>query len=121
MVGQRNIIINLRAFYKADYTDMIDEVTYPVIPIKCLRHFLNFIKKETRPNLCKIKIPALVAHSDTDPVINPRSATYIYERLGSPFKKIYWFQSNFHVMTVDGRRLELFNKIFDFIKEVSEA
>jgi len=96
---------------------MIDEITYPVIPSKNLRQFFSFIKKETMPNLNKIKIPALIAHSNSDPVINLKSATYIYEHLGSSFKKIYWFESNYHVMTVDEHRLELFNKIFDFIQE----
>lgn len=106
--------------YKTDYIDMMDEVTYPVIPSKNLRQFFSFVKNETIPNLNKIKIPALVAHSDSDPVIHPKSATYIYEHLDSSFKKIYWLQSHYHVMTVDEHRLELFKKIFDFIGEVEK-
>lgn len=104
--------------YRTDFIDMIDEVTYPKIPIKSLRHFFRFIKKQTRPNLEQIKIPVLVVHSDTDPVVNPKSATYIYEHLGSDLKRIYWFRSKFHTPTVDENRSELFNKILDFIKEV---
>jgi carboxylesterase len=106
--------------YKTDFTDMIDEVTYPKIPTKSLRQFFTFIKKQTRPNLKSIKIPALVVHSDTDPVVNPKSATYIYEHLGSDFKRIYWFRSKYHTATIDENRSELFNKIFDFIKEVKK-
>lgn len=97
--------------YKTDYTDMMDEITYPVIPIKSLKEFLDFIKEETVPNLKKIKVPTLVVHSNFDPVIHPKSATYIYENLGSSFKKIYWFSSNHHVITRDKRFSELFQKI----------
>lgn len=104
--------------YRTDFTDMIDEVTYPKIPTKNLRQFLGFIKNETMPVLSKIKIPALVIHSDTDPIVNPKSATYIYEHLGSDLKRIYWFRSKYHIATIDENRSELFNKILDFIKEV---
>lgn len=103
--------------YKADYTDMSDEVTYSVMPTKSLREFFNFIKEETIPCLEKINVPVFLAYSDTDPVVHPKSATYIHEHIGSDLKKIYWFPSEFHVITASARRTELFNKIFDFIKK----
>lgn len=103
--------------YRTDYTDMSDEVTYSVMPTKSLREFFNFIKQETIPNLEKINAPVFLAYSDSDPVVHPKSATFIHERIGSDFKKIYWFPSEFHVITADARRAELFNKIFDFIKK----
>ena len=96
--------------YKTDYTDM---------STKNLREFFNFIKNETIPNLEKVKIPTLVAQSDTDPVVKPKSATYIFEKLGSIFKRIYWFPSEFHVLTIDARRAELFQKIYHFIQSIS--
>ena len=104
--------------YRTDFTDMLDEVTYPKIPAKSLREFLYFIKNETKPNLEKIKVPALVVHSDSDRVINPKSATYICEHLGSPLKRLYWFSSHFHTATADEHRSELFEKIYNFINEV---
>jgi carboxylesterase len=104
--------------YRTDFTDMIDEVTYPKMPTKSVRQFLSFIKNNTKRYLNEVKIPALVVHSDTDPVVNPKSATYIYEHLGSEFKRIYWFRSKYHTATIDENRSELFNKILDFINEV---
>jgi len=103
--------------YRTDYTDSLDEVTYSKIPIKSVRQFLRFIKTNVRPILCKINVPTLVVHSDNDRVIHPRSATYIYERLGSSLKRIYWFRSRYHVSIDDKNRDELFAKILDFIKE----
>ena len=105
--------------YKTDYTDMDDEVTYPVIPIKSLREFLRFLKRETAPNLGKVKVPALIGHANVDPVVHPKSATYIYGHLGSQLKKIFWFDSNKHTV-VNGKDLSiLFEKSYEFIKEVS--
>ncbi len=97
---------------------MSDEVTYSVMPTKSLREFFKFIKEETIPNLEKVKVPIFVAHSGVDPVVKPKSATYIYEHIGSVFKRIYWFPSEFHVITADSRRADLFKRIYSFIKEI---
>lgn len=108
-----------RRIYRTDYTDFDDEVTYPIIPCKSLRDFFNFIKNETVPNLNKIKIPIFVGQSDSDNVVKPKSATYIYENVGSRFKRIYWFPGKAHVIMSHQRRDELFEKIYSFIKETT--
>lgn len=105
--------------YKTDYTDMMDEVTYPVIPVKCLGEFLRFIKNETIPNLEKITIPVFVAHANVDPVVHPKSAEYIYENLGSYFKRMYWIKSNCHDIS-NGKNMNLFEKILGFVKEITQ-
>jgi carboxylesterase len=107
--------------YETDYTDMSDEVTYPVVPIRNLRQFIKFIKTDTIPSLKTITVPTLISHAKTDPVIHPRSATYIYEHLGSSYKRIYWFLSNYHSVTIDSRRKEVFSKIFNFIQEITKT
>ncbi|MEK7658748.1 MAG: alpha/beta fold hydrolase [Patescibacteria group bacterium] len=102
--------------YKADYTDMLDEVSYPVIPVKNLNEFINFLEQETTPNLHKIKTPILIAYATVDPVIHPKSAKYIFQNIGSEKKEIFWFDSNRH--SILGKGCEnLFCKIFEFIKE----
>jgi len=105
--------------YKTDYTDMEDEVTYPVIPMKSFGEFLNFISHETKPNLLKIKVPALIGHANVDPVVHPKSAAYIYGHLGSPFKKIFWFDSHRHTAVNGKDRKVLFERAYEFIKEVA--
>jgi carboxylesterase len=104
--------------YKMDYTDMMDEITYPLIPVKSLGEFLYFLKNETALNLDKVKVPALVIQPNYDPVVHPKSATYIYENLGSSFKKICWLDTNSHIVTNSKKNIELFQKIFNFIKEL---
>ena len=108
-----------RRIYRTDYTDFDDEVTYPIIPTKSLRDFFKFIKNETVPNLDKIKIPILVGQADSDNVVKAKSATYIYERVQSQFKRIYWFPGKAHVIMSHQKRDELFEKIYSFIKEIT--
>jgi len=106
--------------YKADYTDMLDEISYPIIPVKNLNEFFRFLEKETRPNLCKIKIPVLIASASTDPVIHPKSTEYILKNISSLKKETFWFKSKEHDMP--GERCEgLFEKIYEFIKESTDV
>lgn len=107
-----------RRIYRTDYTDFDDEITYPIIPCKSLRDFFKFIKNETIPNLNKIKIPILVGHSDSDNLVSPKSATYIYENIGSQFKRIYWFPGKAHMIMSHQKRDQLFEKIYSFIEEI---
>lgn len=108
-----------RRIYRADYTDFDDEITYPVIPTKSLRDFFKFIKNETIPNLHKVKVPILVGQSDSDNVVNSKSATHIYENVGSQFKRIYWFPGKAHVIMSHQKRDQLFEKIYSFIEEIA--
>lgn len=107
-----------KRLYRTDYIDLEDRVTYDYIPTKSLRQFMRFIRRETMSILKSVKIPALVTHSKTDPIIHPKSAKYLYRKLGSEFKKIYWFDSKRHAYTVAGRRQEVFQKVLSFLKEV---
>lgn len=103
--------------YEADYIDLNDEITYPVIPIKSLREFFWFIKKETIPNLDKIESPVLICHSIKDKVANPKSATFIYEHVKSSYKKIYLFPSDAHTIMSGEHKTDLFQRILEFIKD----
>lgn len=107
-----------RRYYKLDYTDMTDEVAYAVIPVRSLKNFIKFIEKITRPSLEKITTPALVIHANVDPVVNPNSASYIYEHLGSDYKHVFWFDSVEHFVIGDARREELFKRMYDFIEDI---
>lgn len=102
--------------YKTDYTDMLDEVSYSIIPVKSINEFINFLEQETMPNLHKIKIPVLIANASIDPVIHPKSANYIFQNIGSLKKEIFWLDSNRH--SIIGKECEgLFCKIYNFIRE----
>lgn len=109
-----------RRVYRTDYTDMADEMSYPVIPIKALRQFFKFIKYETVANLEQVKTPAMIMHATNDPVVNPKSAQYLHENLGSSYKLIYWFESNLHTIVDENLKEEVFLKISQFIDELGK-
>ncbi len=108
-----------KSIYKADCTDMNGEITYPVIPIKNLKEFLDFLEQETIPNLNKIRIPILIASASVDPIIHPKSVKCIYKNVCSPKKDIFWFESNKHSAVSEENLEILFKKAYDFIKEFS--
>ncbi len=109
-----------RAIYRIDYTDMDDEITYPVIPIKGLKEFFKFIKEETIPHLKEVKVPVLIVHASVDYVVSPKSAVFIHQHIGSEYKIIHWFDSNHHVVFNDRRKNELFERIYQFITEIKK-
>ncbi len=107
--------------YQIDYTDMIDEVTYPLIPIKSLRDFLSFVKEETIPNLKEVKAPILIVYASNDLVVSPKSARFIYENVRSLNKEIFELKTNHHVILTDKKKEELFKKTYDLIKKAASA
>lgn len=107
-------------YYKMDYTDMNNEVSYSSLPTRSIRQFLRFLKKEIQPSFENVKIPALVVHSENDRVVHPKSAAFIYDKLNSPLKKLYWVKSNHHIPISDECKSELFERIFQFLQEIIE-
>lgn len=97
---------------------ILAKANYQIIPIKSIKEFLRFIKKETIPNLKKITTPIFVAHAKADPVILSKSAEYIYNHVASQKKEFFWFPHKGHIMTYDAHRQELFERIYNFIKQV---
>lgn len=120
----KNIIAFLACFFikkNAEFTwaPIIKNREHEVIPTRSFRYFLQFIKNDTKPNLNQIKTPVFIVHSLVDTVVEPRSADFIYENVSSRNKTIYWFPSNYHIVTQDEKRLKLFKKIFSFINGLS--
>lgn len=55
---------------------------------------LRSIFRETRILLPQITTPTLIIHSKKDKVVLPKSATYIYKKLGSLQKKLVWLDTD---------------------------
>ena len=120
----KNFIAFLKSFFAKKDQDLpwapiLGSKDIEIIPTRSFRYFLNFIKNETKPNLHKVKTPVFISHSLNDTVVEPKSAKFIYENIGSDNKKIYWFDSNRHVMLKDEKRIKLFKKIHNFIADLS--
>ncbi len=103
-----------RADYKLAYTNQ-EQVVYPVMPVASLRRLFKFIKKITIPSLKDIKAPVLIIQSSADRVVNPRSAQYLHEHLGSTDKRVLWVNGNNHALAVDEKRGLIYKAIYRFI------
>ena len=97
--------------------DDIDQVVYPVMPVKSLRRFFHFFRKITPRSLPKIKAPTLIIQSSHEKIVNPDSAQYIHEKLGSQNKRILWMNGSTHALTITEKRGLIFNTIYHFISE----
>ena len=75
-------------------------INYKNIPVKCLNE-LRRLKNDVEGFLTKITIPTLIVYSDEDPVVNPESATFIFEKLGTQNKKIVAIQAKHHGILKD--------------------
>ncbi|KKP31827.1 MAG: hypothetical protein A2312_01085 [Candidatus Staskawiczbacteria bacterium RIFOXYB2_FULL_32_9] len=124
----RRVYKNVFAFIKSLFAKKNQDLPFApilcreereIIPTRSFRYFLNFIKNDTKPNLNKVIVPILIAHSLADTVAQSKSAEFIYKNIGSEFKKLYWFESNYHVILKDEKRIKLFKKIHSFIRELS--
>lgn len=104
--------------YKVDYIDLSDQVSYPVIPLPCLREFFRFIRVRTVATLASVMTPTLMIQADRDPVVHPKSALYIHQRLGSNHKKMYWLNGRYHNLPDSERREEISRRLGEFIQEL---
>ena len=105
-----------RVDYKLMYFDQ-EQVAYPVMPVESLRRMFTFIKKITVPSLKDIKAPTLIIQSSADRIVNPISAQYIHEHLGSVDKRVLWVNGNHHTLAVDEKRGLIYKAIYRFITE----
>lgn len=107
--------------YRELYTEVQEIVSYPVIPLNSLRDFFRFLKYFTIPNLRHVKTPTLIIQSNADPIVHPKSVQYLHEFLGSEYKKVCWFNDEFHSLHEGTKKQEIFEIIYSFIQEVANS
>ncbi|OGY09145.1 MAG: hypothetical protein A2782_03215 [Candidatus Blackburnbacteria bacterium RIFCSPHIGHO2_01_FULL_43_15b] len=95
----------------------IDQVVYPVMPVKSLRRLFYFFRKVTPSSLPKITAPTLIIQSSQEKIVNPDSAQYIHEKLASKNKRILWMNGSTHALTIAEKRNLIFNTVYHFISE----
>ena len=91
--------------------------SYDQIPLYALVQLLRSVEK-SRQILPKIRKPVLLMQSTTDGVVAKESVEYVYNKIKSAKKKIYWVKDSIHVFIVDKKCEEAFKVIYKFIKKV---
>ncbi len=75
---------------------------------------------ETRKMLPKIMAPILILHSINDNVVDPMSAKYVFKKVGSKDKKLFWVKNSYHSFTTD-RNSGVANKVMgDFVNKINK-
>lgn len=68
-------------------------------------------------NLHKINVPTLVIQSTNDPIVNPKSAKLIYDKIKISSKKLVEFEADNHVIITSQKKDLVFQEIMDFFSQ----
>lgn len=94
--------------------------SYTITPISSLASLLQLIRI-VKQELPALKMPALIMQSRMDRTVNPQSAQYIYDRLGSTDKELIWLQESGHVITRGPEKELVFAKVERFVARFGEG
>lgn len=83
-------------------------------PISATFQFQSLVSR-VRPLLTGISIPTLIAQGECDGVVPPKSAQYLYNKIGAEQKKLLYYQNSKHLICHCEEREELFNEVWDFL------
>lgn len=92
------------------------EINYDKHYIKSINQ-LNLLMNETTSQLKHITLPIAIIQATLDPVVNPKSANEIYEKVASLHKKLYFLEFDNHVIIKGKNAKHVFDTIIEFIKE----
>ena len=77
-----------------------------------LTKVLEYVKN----NLSSIHQPLLIMHSKKDQKVNYKNAQFIYDKVQSAQKELYYVERSSHVLTRDYDRDRIFSKSLEFIE-----
>ena len=120
ILPNHNVIDSFLSLFDSEYDMYESEPEHPEINYK--RHYTSSIGEwkelidATEKKLKSVSTPSLIIQADKDPIVNPKSADYIYDRVGSTKKEKYLVNSSKHVTILDDSvNQEVFKKITEFI------
>nr|WP_100404052.1 alpha/beta fold hydrolase [Bacillus sp. FJAT-42315] len=89
-------------------------------PLSATRQFRKMVKQVT-PLIEKINVPTFIAQGLADGIVPPKSADFIYRKISSEDKEVYYSKTAKHHICHTGDKEELFNKIFTFLNRSSKV
>jgi carboxylesterase len=89
-------------------------------PITATLQFRRLVTS-VRPLLGKVNIPTLIAQGESDGVVPPKSAKYLYERIGTPHKKLVFLKNSKHLICHCNEKEELFNEVVEFLRKDGQS
>ncbi|TBL80196.1 alpha/beta hydrolase [Paenibacillus thalictri] len=87
-------------------------------PLRALHQFMQ-LGHALRPEFAEVTVPTLVAQGELDPIIHPRSAHYIMNRLAGP-KQLYMYPNSRHMICYEAEAESLFRTVGLFLGQERE-
>jgi esterase/lipase len=85
-------------------------------PISATWQFRKLVSN-IRSMLAHVNVPTLIAQGEADGIVPPKSAQYLYDRIGSSHKKVLYFKESKHLICHSHEREDLFNEVLFFLKD----
>ena len=95
-------------------------VGYNATPLSSLSSLLELIQRVDKL-LPSITAPLLIIQARSEHTVQPKSASYIYDKVGSIEKKLTWLEKSGHIVTLDVDREQVFREIAEWITSSESA
>jgi len=92
-------------------------VNYTKHPLASIAQMEKVMTKVYK-TLEKIANPILVLQGDNDPIVNPKSAQLIYNRVNASMKKLVLVPRDKHIIVTNEGKEEIFQSVYRFIGDV---
>lgn len=92
-------------------------VNYTKHPLASIAQMEKVMTKVDK-TLEKIANPILVLQGDNDPIVNPKSAQLIYNRVNASMKKLVLVPRDKHIIVTNEGKEEIFQSVYRFIGDV---
>ncbi|MBT2695304.1 alpha/beta fold hydrolase [Bacillus sp. ISL-55] len=91
------------------YTRKIKET-----PMTATLQFRRLVSK-IKPILNDVKVPTLIAQGESDGIVPPKSAHYLYENIGAEEKRLIFYKNSKHLICHCDEKEHLFDEVYDFL------
>jgi carboxylesterase len=73
------------------------------------------LMEQVQPKLSSLNNPMLIVQSKKDTVVDPASASILYQQISSTDKQLFWLKDSDHVISLDRERNEVFRVVGEFL------
>lgn len=87
-------------------------------PLRAVAHFQRLVRV-LKPRLRKVNVPTLIIQGECDDLVDPKSATYVYEQISSKEKELHFLPESRHIICHDRDKekvIELADRFFNLNK-----
>jgi len=97
--------------------EQIQQELIKIAPMETLGALRQQIQS-VRESLGEILVPTFVVQGRMDDVIDPDSATIIYNEVSEKRKELKWYEKSGHVITLDKEKEQLHQDVYSFLEQL---